>query len=368
MIQPTIGVGIIGVSPDRGWAATAHIPALRALPNFEIRALSTSRPESAVAVGRAFDVPLTFSDPSELVNRPEVDLVVVTVKAPQHYELVTAALVAGKAVYCEWPLGVDLRQVQTMVDLAHKKRASTVVGLQGRQAPGVRYARDLVADGYVGEVLSTTMIGLQVPGDMVPQANAYMLDGANGANLLTVGLAHGIDTLSFVLGEFDRFSAFSALRRPSIGIAETGERVAKTAADQVVIAGALRSGATASVHYRDALVGTDGLLWEINGTKGTLRVTAAGGLPGIFPLTLAGDLGAGPIDLGIPRSYDDDVPALSALVGLPAYNVGRTYAAFASDRELGTHTAPDFADALTRHRMIAAVEEAAGSGRAVQFR
>jgi predicted dehydrogenase len=40
MPEPTLCVGIVGVSPIRGWAATAHIPALRALPNYQIRALS----------------------------------------------------------------------------------------------------------------------------------------------------------------------------------------------------------------------------------------------------------------------------------------------------------------------------------------
>ena len=44
--ESTLGVGIIGVSPARGWAASAHIPALRALPNYEIRALSGHSVES----------------------------------------------------------------------------------------------------------------------------------------------------------------------------------------------------------------------------------------------------------------------------------------------------------------------------------
>ena len=49
----TLGVGIVGVSPVRGWAATAHIPALHALPNYEIRALSAHNAESARAAGEA---------------------------------------------------------------------------------------------------------------------------------------------------------------------------------------------------------------------------------------------------------------------------------------------------------------------------
>src|SRR5437660_6309507 len=95
----TLGVGIIGVSPQRGWAATAHIPALRALPNYEIRALSAHNAESARAAGEVFGVSAVFSDHEQLVSQPDIDVVAVTVKVPRHRELVAAALAAGKAVY-----------------------------------------------------------------------------------------------------------------------------------------------------------------------------------------------------------------------------------------------------------------------------
>src|SRR5437763_13226590 len=157
MSESTLGVGIIGVSPDRGWAATAHIPALRALPNHEIRALSAHSPESARAAGEAFGVGAVFSDHEQLVTRPDVDVVAVTVKAPRHRELVSAALAAGKAVYCEWPLGRDLDEARAMDALAAEKEVRTVVGLQARQAPAIELVRQLLGDGYVGEVLSTTM-------------------------------------------------------------------------------------------------------------------------------------------------------------------------------------------------------------------
>src|SRR5438874_3323572 len=167
-----LGVGIVGVSPVRGWAATAHIPALRALPNFEIRALSAHSAESARAAGEAFGVSAVFSDHEQLVTRPDIDLVAVTVKVPHHRELVTAALAAGKAVYCEWPLGRDLDQARAMAALAAERGVRTVVGLQGRQAPAIELVQELLRDGYVGEVLSTTMVGLSVPGNVVVEANA----------------------------------------------------------------------------------------------------------------------------------------------------------------------------------------------------
>src|SRR5437588_9549736 len=98
-----IRVGIIGANPDRGWAAQAHIPALKSLSgDFEITAVSTSRRESADAAARLFGVPLAFDNHQDLVNSSAVDVVAVTVKVPHHLELARAATDAGKAVYCEW--------------------------------------------------------------------------------------------------------------------------------------------------------------------------------------------------------------------------------------------------------------------------
>ena len=172
----TLGVGIIRVNPAWGWAVTAHIPALRALPNYEIRALSARSPESARAAGEAFGIKAVFQDPEQLVIQPDLDVVAITVKVPHHRELVSAALAAGKAVYCEWPLGRDLDEARAMAALAAEKGVRTVVGLQARQAPAIEFVRQLLGDGYVGEVLSTTMVGLSVVGRTLVQPNAYMLD------------------------------------------------------------------------------------------------------------------------------------------------------------------------------------------------
>jgi predicted dehydrogenase len=367
MTTRVLGVGIIGVSPSRGWAATAHIPALRALPNYEIRALSASNAESAREAGEAFGVSAAFSDHEQLVAQPDIDVVAVTVKVPRHRELVSAALTAGKAVYCEWPLGRDLDDARAMATLAADRAVPTIVGLQGRQAPVVEYLLQLLGDGYVGEVLSTTMVGLSVPGNTVVQANAYMLDQTNGANIVTIAVGHSLDTLCHVLGEFADLSALFGLRQPLITIEETGAQIAKTASDQVAVIGTLTSGATATIHIREAVAGGTGLVWEINGTHGTLRVTADAAYPGIFPLSLAGARGTDPVgELVVPTEITQRWPSLTSLAGTPAHSVGRAYAAFAADIADGTHTVPDFAAAVQRHELIAAIEASAASGERVQ--
>src|SRR5258705_7420474 len=136
-----IRVGIVGLSAGGGWAATAHVPALAGLDGYELRALSASRPESARAAGEKYAVPLTFSSAQELARSADVDLVVVTVKVPQHFALIRPALEAGKTVLSEWPLGANLAQTKGLADFAHRRGVLTAVGLQARSAPPLRYLR-----------------------------------------------------------------------------------------------------------------------------------------------------------------------------------------------------------------------------------
>src|SRR5438105_7216692 len=250
-----IRVGIIGANPDRGWAVQAHIPALKSLSDdFEITALSTSRRASAVAAGKLFGVPLAFDNHQDLVNSEAVDVVAITVKVPYHLELASAALGAGKAVYCEWPLGNGLIEAQTLAALAKKKGVRAVVGLQARSAPSVAYVRDLIQQGYVGEVLSTSLIGSGYGwGATVPPFNAYLKDRKNGATMLSIPLGHTVDALCHCLGEVRELSATMTVRRKSFTIDGTGERKSMATEDQVAISGLLQGGAALSVHYRGGL-------------------------------------------------------------------------------------------------------------------
>jgi len=355
-----IRVGIIGANPDRGWAAEAHIPALRSLPeDFEITALSTSRRESADAAARRFGVARAFDNHDDLVNSADVDVVAVTVKVPHHFELATAALTAGKAVYCEWPLGNGLREAEELAALAKQQGVLAVAGLQARAAPPVLYVRDLIRQGYVGEVLSTTLIGSGMGwGGAVPPYNAYLNDGKNGATLLSIALGHAADALCRCLGEVRELSATMTMRRKSFTIAGTEESRPMKADDQVCVTGLLEGGAAVSIHYRGGRSRGTNLLWEINGTEGDLQVTADGGQAQIFELTVRGGNGAqSSLEvLPVPPRY-----RFSPLQG-PGTNVAQAYAHFARDYRERTHLCPTFDDAVTRHRMLDAIEKAAATG------
>src|SRR2546427_8375563 len=357
-----IRVGIIGANPDRGWAAQAHIPALKSLSDdFEITALSTSRRESAEAASKLFGVPLAFDNHQDLVNSADVDVVTITVKVPYHLELATAALDAGKAVYCEWPLGNGLHEAETRAALAKKTGALAVAGLQARSAPSVAYVRDMIRQGYVGEVLSTTLIGSGMGwGPTVEPYNAYLNDKKNGATMLSIALGHAADALCYCLGEVRELSATMTVRRKSFTIAGTEESKPMTAEDQVCVTGLLEGGAALSIHYRGGVSRGTNLLWEINGTEGDLQLTAAGGQAQIFEMTVRGGKGAqSSLEiLPVPEQYRWSPPQGPG----PSTNVAQAYARFARDYREGTHFCPTFDDAVTRHRMLNAIETAAATG------
>ncbi|MFD7008557.1 Gfo/Idh/MocA family protein [Rhodococcus jostii] len=348
----TIGVGIVGLSADGGWAAGAHVPALAALEGFELRALSTSSARSAQAAGTQFGV-TAYADARELAADAAVDLVVVAVKVPHHVELVNAAIDAGKSVLCEWPLAEDSARAEGLVAAARRADVSTFVGLQARYAPEVRYAADLIARGYVGDVLSSTLVGSGGTwGSEVDSRNAYLLDRTNGATLLSIPLGHTLDGVISVLGPLRDLTSTSATLRTDVRNSDTGERLVQTTEDQIAFTGRFESGAVAAVHYRGGVSRGTNLLWEINGTEGDLQISGGLGHMQLAGLTLRGGRQSDTAleALKVPDEYK--VTVGGKLSSARSRNVAAEYLRIEQDLKTGSSVAPDFDHGLAHHRLL----------------
>jgi predicted dehydrogenase len=333
MPRERIRVGIIGASVRSGWGRDAHIPALRALPEFEIAGVSTSRQETADDTARHFGIPRAFADPYKMVRHPDVDLVSICVRVPFHHELGMAALSAGKHLYCEWPLAATTEQAQQMRDLSVCNGVHHMVGLQARGGREFNRIRDLVAEGYVGKVLSCTMI-ITTPtwGNEFTRDWAYMADRVNGNTLMTSPGGHSIDALCFCLGEFKELSGIVANQRQQVKIVETGETIRMTSPDQVLLNGVLQSGAVVSVHLKGGIANGTGFLFEIHGTEGDLAIVPADPRQPTYiqvsEFIVRGAQAGEPLaDLAIPESYRWVPPAVPA--GLP-FNVAQLYTRMAN--------------------------------------
>ncbi|GAB2551378.1 Gfo/Idh/MocA family protein [Nocardia heshunensis] len=364
-----IRVGIIGASPDRGWASRAHIPALRALPDFELTAVGTSRRESADQAAREFGAQHAFTDASALAEHPDVDLVVITVKVPAHAELISAALAAGKHVYSEWPLTRTTSEAEALVAASADAPGHHVVGLQARFAPAVLRARELLAEGFVGEPVSATVYSSRGKGagGVIPQWAAYTLDRDNAAGLLEVAGGHTLDPVEFLLGALTELSADLAVRNSHNTIVETGERVPVTSPDHLLLNARTRENVAVSAHLHDGKLTNAHTRIEISGTEGDLVLAndTATGAPGLH----AGGIQMSDLKLlaargpGAPwRDLTPADPAPIAALPVESRNVARLYARLAEDIHTDGDTVPSFITGLRMHRVLDAIRRSADSG------
>ncbi|MFY9934241.1 MAG: Gfo/Idh/MocA family oxidoreductase [Streptosporangiaceae bacterium] len=360
--QPPIRIGVIGATPGRGWGTAAHLPALRALGEFQVTAVSTTRLDTARATAEAFGVPLAFANDAELVSSPEVEAVAVTVKVPDHDQLIRAALAAGKHVFSEWPLGVDLGQAAALAELAQASGVRHIVGLQGYQAPGALYVRELIENGAIGQPLTVSVVSAGGPaGRRIPQANVYATDVKAGATVLSISGGHILATLARAVGEFRQVSGVVALVSKETTVIETGQVVPVTAPDQVVLAGRLQGGAAASVAVQGGSAGTPGFELRVVGTEATLVVRPA--TPGGIHITdwaISVSKPDGSVaDRPVPARFSQIPEAVPAG---PPRNVAVLYREFARAIRGGQPAVPDFATAVRFHRLLENIQRASDTG------
>ncbi|RMZ81145.1 hypothetical protein DV736_g6659, partial [Chaetothyriales sp. CBS 134916] len=319
------------------WASRAHLPYLEKTDSYKLTALQNSSiaaAEKAVAKYNLSSDVTCYGDIDSLAKDPNVDIVAVSVKVPQRYKLVKPALEAKKDVFVEWPLAVNLKEAEELTALARSQRK----------------ARDMVKNGELGQILSTTLVAHgRVFGSQIPSSFDYGLPIENGANLLTIPAGHAIDALCYVLGEFKDLQATLANLRPKATIIDpksgTVLRIEdKTSHDHVSVQGNLERGGLATVVYKPGVSNTGkDFYWEINGTEGNLVLEAPMGHVQMYHPTLKfakTEQGAELKEVPVEPASDFSV------------NVGTAWNAFAGKGEGSVTT---FEDALIRHKMIEAI-------------
>ena len=355
MPEEKIRIGIIGANANYGWSMRAHLPALRALPEYELVAVCTSSAETAAESAKTYGARLAFHDYQEMVTHPDIDLVSVSVRVPLHHEMVMAAISAGKHVFCEWPLGANLDEAQDMASLARSKGVTNMVGLQARGAPAILHLKNLINQGYVGEVLACNMT-MFLPGVLQRGLSMpWMADREKGGNTLTIGTGHAVDALCFCVGEFKEISAKVTTQVTEWETSESGKTVPVNAADNVLINGTLVGGAVASAHV--ATIPWHGTGWrmEVYGRSGTLTASSNEMIQ-YGQITILGAHQGESTFVEIPppdilTHIPNDVP-----MGAP-FNVAQIYRTLGKAIKDGVRTTPDFGFAVGRHKLLSAMEQ-----------
>ena len=380
-MTPTLGVGLIGYA----FMGAAHSQAWRTAPHFFDLPL---RPELTVLAGRDA---VRVADAAErlgwssvetdwrrVLERDDVDLVDVCTPGDTHAEIAVAALQAGKHVLCEKPLANTVAEAEAMAEAAARAAARGVrsmVGFTYRRVPAIGLARQLVAEGRLGDIRHVRAQYLQdwIADPQAPMSWRLEKDKAGSGALGDIG-AHIVDLTQHITGQ--RLTGVSALLETFVeerplpasegslsGVAGQGTGTV-TVDDAAVFLGRFDGGALATFEAtRFALGRKNAIRIEVNGSRGSLAFDFE--------------------DMNVLHFFDGDEPAATAgfrrivvtepehpYVGAwwPAghglgYEHGFTHqavdlvTAIAKDED----PAPSFADGLQVQRVLDAVERSAAA-------
>jgi predicted dehydrogenase len=152
----TIGIAVIGM----GWMGEVHSRSYRAIPDrfhesgiFPRLVVCADPVEArAQAAQQRFGFERYTADWREVIADPEVEVVSVTAPNGMHLEINRAAAQAGKHILCEKPVGKDPQETIQSTAAAREAGVLTFVGYNYRWAPLVQYARQLIAEGKLGQL------------------------------------------------------------------------------------------------------------------------------------------------------------------------------------------------------------------------
>jgi predicted dehydrogenase len=278
-----IGYGFMGAAHSYAWRAASMAFDLGAVP---VLTVLCGRDEAAVEhkAGR-FGFVETATDWRAVVERDDIDVIDVCSPGDTHMAITVAALQSGKHVLVEKPLANSVAEAETMAEAAGSARLSgqrSMVGFNYRRVPALKLARDLVADGRIGELRHVRGAYLQdwLVDPAVPLAWRMRRELAGSGAIGDIG-AHVIDLAQFLTGE--RLSALSARTRTFVterplptgttgalggtGGPGTGE---VTVDDAFVLHGEVGPALATFEATRMATGRRNSLRLELNGTAGSL--------------------------------------------------------------------------------------------------
>ncbi|KAF1809313.1 oxidoreductase [Eremomyces bilateralis CBS 781.70] len=339
-------IGLSAAPTGSAWAALAHFPYLSQSPEYQVVALLNSSKEAAETAIKKFNFPgdtKAYGTSEELAADDEVDLV-------------KPILERGKAsVFCEWPLGADLKEFREMTDAIGETGVGNVVGFQGGFTPLVTTLKALIADGKIGKVLSSTVTASGMHGGpSTPKAYAFTDDRKIGANTLTIVFGHFTEALFAVVGKLASFNLILDTKWRTATVLDEHNDLAvfgtqdRTSPDDVLLQGRVESGALLSVHLRGGPPSPSetvpDTIWRIYGEKGEITISSP--QPNIIN-TVEGvsielhDHASQKVEkIEIRKDKLEHLPE-------PARNIGRVYEAFADKTWY-----PDFQHALRRYKLV----------------
>ena len=261
------GIGIIGY----GFIGKVHAYGYKTIPFYyqpppcrtKLIGICTSREATAQEAKEQGGFLFSDIDYRELLRRKDIQIINCCLPNHLHRQVVVDALKAGKHVYCDKPLALNVQEAEEIYTLARKSKVKHQITFQYRFIPAIMRAKQLIEQGILGQIFSFRSVYLHA--SCVTQKKAYSwkaeYDKVGGGVLVDLG-SHLIDLLRFLLGEFKQVNSITK------NFTSPDRRT-----DDLALANIqMENGAIGSLEASKMATGSnDEFRIEIHGRKGALR-------------------------------------------------------------------------------------------------
>jgi predicted dehydrogenase len=265
----TIGIGVIGA----GLISAYHLAGLAAAGGADVRVLAARTSARAGPMARRFGVPEVATDWRAVLERADVDAVVIATPDFTHEEIAVAAAKAGKAILLQKPMAMSVEQCRRIIDAARAAKVDLQVSWMHRHFEEVVRAQELLASDKLGPV-HHVRIRNATPGPHEP----WFFDRTQVAGGVVMQLGvHGIDLTRHLFGEILSVMAITATLQPERSFAG-GQKTESDLEDEALATYRFAGGALGSheMSFNEA-GGTDRFRLEIYCADGTLLLRTTRG-------------------------------------------------------------------------------------------
>jgi predicted dehydrogenase len=303
MTKENLRIGLIGAG---NWAGSAHLPAFAAQPNVNVVGITDINPEHVHTLSTKFDIP-GYEDLDRMLVEADLDVLDVVTSRGMHYEPVMAGMARNLAILCEKPLGHNINETRQLYHESRQRQLVTHMGFTFRYSPAMQYLRDLVRDGFVGEVyhLQGFEENAQLVDPNTPLPRIGFSRKTDSGALHGYG-SHLLDLVRWTLGEFESVIGDMATfirDRPVLG--ETG-RLPVDVDDSTVVLARMESGVQTVMQFSKIAMGYGpGVELRVFGSKAALWVRLEESPQGYEQLWVADLANRNFRPLPVPASYQN---------------------------------------------------------------
>lgn len=196
----TIGVAFLGV----GRMGETHLRNIAGLHGVRVIAVADPRPEAAERGKALANAEAALTDVAQAITYPGVEAVIIVTPTETHAHLIETAVRAGKAVFSEKPIALDLGETSRVVRLVQERGAAVQIGFMRRFDPGYARAKARIEAGDLGRLETFRALSR----DTYPPSLEFL----RGSGGLFLDMAvHDLDLARFLVGEVEEVQAWGAV-------------------------------------------------------------------------------------------------------------------------------------------------------------